>query len=225
MKTRVCWNLCWVQKLLHLVSNNFVSIVVASALTLAVTDAGVWRWLCQVLEGSKWNYAIFWLVAGLKYGGSALIWGDGQCCDPKGGEAGEGGSEGNWSGVSKGDEEELRKKVLEKLDAYFACYVSKEANYARLDRVSELHMFYLASKYYIFGFDSPCGPGGSFKFESRSLLGRSVGLQTVVFVPLKVGVVEFGSVETMPEDQGVLDLVKIAFYASKLASWISTRFP
>nr|XP_025613093.1 transcription factor bHLH3-like [Arachis hypogaea] len=183
----------------------------------------------RVLEGSKWNYVVFWQVAGLKSSGSALIWGDSQCCDPKGGRAGEEGSEGDWSGVSKGDEEELQKKVLQKLDAYFACSVSKEANYARLDRVSDLHMFYLASVLYIwFRF----APGGSFKssksiwisdsancsnqLESRSFLGRSAGLQTVVFVPLKAGVVELGSVKTVPEDQGVLDLVRTAFGASKL---------
>ncbi|KAL4307127.1 hypothetical protein AHAS_Ahas16G0247200 [Arachis hypogaea] len=118
-----------------------------------------------------------------------------------GGGAGEGGSEGNWSGVSKGDKEELRKKVLQKLDAYFACSVSKEVNYARLDMVSELHMFYLASKYYIFGFDSPCGLGGSFKsgksiwifdsascsnqLESRSFLGRQLVFKRLFLCLLK----------------------------------------
>ncbi|MED6172478.1 hypothetical protein PIB30_050462 [Stylosanthes scabra] len=210
-------------------SKNIFSSMVASASALASagSDSVLLRRLCQVVEGSKWNYAVFWQVAGLKSGGSALIWGDGQCRDLKGGGSGEGGSEGDGSGVSKGDEEELRKKVLKKLDAYFACSVSKEVNYARLDRVSDLHMFYLASMHYIFGLDSPCGPGSSFQsgksiwvsdaascsnqLESRSFLGRSAGLQTVVFVPLKAGVVELGSVETMPEDQGVLDLIRTAF--------------
>ena len=212
-------------------SNNVFSGVVAPA----GTETGLHQRLCQLVEGSKWNYAVFWQVAGLKSGGSALIWGDGHCRDPK-------GAEGERSRVGKENEEEVRKKVLQKLDACFSGYVSKEANYARLDRVirvSDLHMFYLSSMYYIFGFDSPCGPGSSFKsgkpiwasdaasclnqLESRSFLGKSAGLQTVVFVPLKAGVVELGSMETVPEEQAVLEMVRTTFGES--SSGQSKGFP
>nr|XP_027188842.1 transcription factor bHLH3 isoform X2 [Cicer arietinum] len=88
-------------------------------------------------------------------------------------------------------------------------------------------MLYLTSVYYVFGFNSQYGPGNSFKcvkpswaadagscsnqYESRSFLAKSAGFQTVVFVPLKTGVVEFGSMELMPEEQGFLDLVRTTF--------------
>ncbi|XP_061356825.1 transcription factor bHLH3-like [Gastrolobium bilobum] len=194
------------------VSNNVFSGVVAPP---HGAHPGLHQRLCQLVEVSKWNYAVFWQVAGLKSGGSALIWGDGHCGDAKG------------DGAGKEDEEEARKKVLKKLDACFAISVSKEANYARLGRVSDMHMFYLVSRFYIFGFDSPCGPGSSFKsgksiwasdadtclnqLESRSFLGKLAGLQTVVFVPLKAGVVELGSMESMPEEQGVVEMVRTTF--------------
>nr|KYP51167.1 Transcription factor bHLH3 [Cajanus cajan] len=195
-------------------SNNVFSGVVAPS---AGADVGLRHRLSQLVEGSKWNYAVFWQVAGLKSGGSALVWGDGHCSDAK----------GERNGVGKEDEQEVRKKVLQKLDACFAGFVSKEANYARLDKVSDLLMFYLTSMCYIFGFDLPCGPGSSFKsgkviwasdaagclnqLESRSFLGKLAGLQTVVFVPLKTGVVELGSPEMLPEEQGVVEMVRTAF--------------
>ncbi|KAL2323469.1 hypothetical protein Fmac_027848 [Flemingia macrophylla] len=191
-------------------SNNVFSGVVAPS---AGADAWLRQRLGQLVEGSKWNYAVFWQVATLKSGGSALVWGDGHFSDSK--------------GVGKEDEHEVRKKVLQKLDACFAGSVSKEVNYARLDKVSNLLMFYLTSMCYIFGFDSPCGPGSSFKsgkliwasdaadclnqLETRSFLGNLAGLQTVVFVPLKTGVVELGSIEMLPEEQGIVEMVRTAF--------------
>lgn len=195
-------------------SNNIFSGVVAPS---AGADPILRQRLCQLVEDSKWNYAVFWQVAGLKSGGSALIWGDGHYCDLKGGK----------SGVGKEEEQEVRKKVLQKLDACFAGSLSKEAKYARLDSVSDLLMFYLSSMCYIFGFDSPCGPGSSFKsgkltwasdaagclnqLESRSFLGKLAALQTVVFVPLKSGVVELGSLEMVSEEPGVVEMVRTAF--------------
>ena len=117
-------------------SNNVFSGVVAPS---ASTDPGLRQRLCQLVEGSKWNYAVFWQVAVLKSGGSALVWGDGHCSDPK----------GERNGVGKEDEQEVRKNVLQKLDACFGGSVSKEANYARLDRVSDLLMFHLSRAYEI----------------------------------------------------------------------------
>ncbi|CAJ1968981.1 unnamed protein product [Sphenostylis stenocarpa] len=195
-------------------SNNVFSSVVAPS---AGAESVLRQRLSQLVEGSKWNYAVFWQVAGLKSGGSALIWGDGHCSDPK----------GKRSGVGKQDKQEVRKMVLQKLDACFGGSVSKEANYARLDRVSDLLLFYLSSMCYIFGFESPCGPGSSFKsgkliwtsdaagclnqLESRSFLGKVAGLQTVVFVPLKSGVVELGSNEVVSEEQGFVEMVRTTF--------------
>lgn len=182
-------------------------------------DLGIHQRLCHLVEGSKWDYAILWQVSGLKSGGYVLKWSDGHLQDPKGVQRSE----------QEEGEDDVKRQVLLKLHA--SCgggSDSKDAIYKKLDRVSDVHMFYLTSMYYVFGFNSQYGPGSSFKcgksiwasdtaggclnqFESRSFLAKSAGLQTVVFVPLKAGVVELGSMEMMPEEQGVLDMVRIAF--------------
>ena len=177
-------------------------------------ELGLHQRLCHLVEASKWDYAIFWQVAALKSGGYALKWGDGHCQDPKGGRRNEQEDEAKW-------------RVLQKLHASCGGSDSKEAGYARSARASDVHMFYLTSKFYVFGFDSQCGPGSSFKcgkpiwasdadncsdqYESRSFLAKLAGFQTVVFVPLKAGVVELGSTEMMPEEQGVLEMVRSTF--------------
>ncbi|KAI4301140.1 hypothetical protein L6164_034451 [Bauhinia variegata] len=193
-------------------SNNVLSDVIVPA-----GELGFQQRLSQLIEGSKWNYGIFWHVVGLKSGGSALIWGDGHCREPNSGGGGE------LNGVGRG--EEVKRKVLQKLHACFGGL--KESNSTRFARVSDVHMFYLTSMYYMFGLDSPYGPGNCFKsnksiwvsdtascwnqYESRSYLGRLAGFQSVVFVPLKSGVVELGSVEMVPEEQSMLDMVRTTF--------------
>ncbi|KAI4349420.1 hypothetical protein L6164_010011 [Bauhinia variegata] len=193
-------------------ANNVLSDVIVPA-----GELGNHQRLSQLIEVSKWNYGIFWQVVGLKSGGSALIWGDGHCREPNSGGGGE------LNGIGRG--EEVKRKVLQKLHACFGGL--KEVNPTRFDRVSDVHMFYLTSMYYMFGFDSPYGPGNCFKsnksiwvsdtancwnqYESRSFLGRLAGFQTVVFVPLKSGVVELGSIEMVPEDQSILEMVRTTF--------------
>ncbi|KAJ7977280.1 BHLH transcription factor [Quillaja saponaria] len=197
-------------------SNNVLSNIISPP-----GDLGVQQGLCQLVEGSNWNYAIFWRVAGLKSGGSALAWGDGHCQDPKGGGAGDVNSkvEGELNGI--GVKEEVKRQVLQKLHACFGR--PQEENYTtRLDKVSDVEMFYLTSMYYTFPFESLRGPGNSLRsgksiwasdmascvsqYESRSVLGSLAGFQTVVFVPLKGGVVELGSIKMMPEEQIVVEI-------------------
>lgn len=188
-------------------------------------DLGVQQGLCQLVEGSNWNYAVFWRVASLKSGVSALIWGDGHCRDPNGGLAGgrDRGGDGSLEGVEK---EKLKKKVLQKLHASFGG--SEEDNFAaRLDGVLDVEMFYLSSMYFTFRCDSSRGLGESYMsgksiwasdvpsclhhYQHRSFLARSAGFQTVVLVPVKSGVVEFGSIKSIPEEQNILDMVKTIF--------------
>ncbi|KAE9621911.1 putative transcription factor bHLH family [Lupinus albus] len=176
--------------------------------------------LRHLVEVSKWDYAILWQVVGLKSGGYALKWGDGYCQDRKEGERNE----------PKEEDEAKKRHVLQKLHEECGgseSKESKEANYGSLDRVSDMQMFYLISMYYVFGFNSQCGPGSSFKsgksiwasdavsclnqYESRSFLGKLAGLKTVVFVPMKAGVIEIGSMEMIPEEQSVLEMVKTMF--------------
>nr|WKE35159.1 basic helix-loop-helix family protein [Rosa persica] len=169
---------------------------------------------------------IFWQVVGLKSCGAALIWGDGRCRDTKGGGVGDESSsrDSNLDGVQKKNVEV--EWVLGKLHSCFSG--SGEDNYARrLDWLSDVEMFYLTSMYFKFQLDSLYGPGESYKscksiwvsnvasclhhYQSRSFLARLAGFQTVVFVSMKSGVVELGSVKSIPEEQNIVDVVRSVF--------------
>ncbi|KAK8565316.1 hypothetical protein V6N13_020436 [Hibiscus sabdariffa] len=185
---------------------------------------GLEQKLSEVIERSNWNYGIYWQVSSLKSGGSVLIWGDGHCRDPKpGGAGGDGKSEGVEKMI------EVRKRVLQKLHVCFGG--SEEDSYvAKLDGLSDLEMFYLTSRYFKFHCDTSYGPGESYKsskliwasdvnscsnnYQSRSFLARSAGLQTVVFVPVKSGVVELGSFNLILEEQNIVEMVSVEFGGS-----------
>lgn len=179
-------------------------------------DSGVRQALSHVVNSSDWNYGIFWQVSRSKTGGYILIWGDGHCRDPKTGD--EGSSSGDKQMV------EAKKKVLWKL---YGCFGGSEKNNytARLDRVTDMDMLYLTSMYYVFPCDSsPCGPGQAYnsgksiwasdltscldQYHSRSHLAKLAGFQTLVFVSVKSGVVELGSVKSIPEEQSVVQLIE-----------------
>lgn len=186
--------------------------------------------LSQIVDGSSWNYAIFWRIACSKSGRAVLIWGDGHCRDPK---AVAGGVRGDCrgDGFGEGFEERIikggaRKRVLERLHACFRG--SKLDNLtANLDKVSDVEMLYLISMYYWLQLDDSQGPAKSFTngrliwvsdsrsclqhCQSRAHLAKSAGLQTVVFVPVKTGVLELGSVRTVMEDQSLVQKVKAVF--------------
>lgn len=179
-------------------------------------DLGVQEGLCKLVEGTKWTYAIFWQVCKSKSGNSALTWGDGHCIDPKGGEI-------EPENSSKPEEIELKKRVLQNLHKVFGG--SEEENFAAtLDSVSNVEMFYLTSMYYSFPFDKPSTPSQSFNtgrviwasdtktcyehYQTRSYLAKKAKLETVAFIPLKFGIVEMGSVESISEEQNLVRLVK-----------------
>ncbi|KAG6571500.1 Transcription factor MTB3, partial [Cucurbita argyrosperma subsp. sororia] len=182
--------------------------------------------LTQLLDGSNWNYAIFWRVVTLKSGGLALIWGDGACHDSKIGIQISGGD-------TQGEKnEEMKKQVLQMLQSSFGG--SDEDGFgARKEEVSDIDMLYRTSMYYKFTCDSGSSLGVSYNagktiwasdssscmryYESRGFLAKVAGLQTLVFVPVKLGVVELGSVKSIPEDQGVLEFVRAAFGGSDTA--------
>ncbi|KAI5426527.1 transcription factor bHLH3 [Lathyrus oleraceus] len=180
-------------------------------------DTGIHKRLCHIVKGSRWNYAILWQVAGLKSGGYVLKYGEGHCQDPVGGQRNE----------QERERDEVRRRVLGRIHASWGGSNSIENVYKKLEDVSDLYMLYLTSVYYVFGFNSQYGPGSSFKcskptwssdagsclkqYESRSFLAKSAGFQTVAFVPLKAGVVELGSMEMVPEEQGFLDMVRATF--------------
>ena len=79
-----------------------------------------------------------------------------------------------------------------------------------MDSVSDIEMLYLISMYYWFFLDSSLGPakcfasgkpiwvsdgkGCSDHYQLRAHLANSARFQTVVFVPVKNGVLELGSI-------------------------------
>lgn len=194
---------------------NSASSKVFSDFVSSAGDLGVQDGLCKLVEGTKWTYAIFWQVCKSKSGNSALIWGDGHCRDPKGGD----------TEVEKGtkpEEVERKKRVLQKLHKCFGG--SDEENFAAsLDSVSNVEMFYLTSMYYSFPFDKPSTPSQSFNtgrviwasdtktcyehYQLRSHLAKLARLETVAFIPLKFGIVEMGSVKSISEEQNIIRLV------------------
>ncbi|CAK7348707.1 unnamed protein product [Dovyalis caffra] len=173
----------------------------------------------------SWNYAFFWQISCSKSGDWVLGWGDGSCREPKEGE------ESEVTRILRLEDEtqqRMRKRVIQKLQTLFG--ESDEDNYALgLDRVTDTEMFFLASMYFSF----PRGEGGPGKCYAsgkhvwisdalktgpdycvRSFLAKSAGFQTIVLVPTDVGVVELGSVRSVPES---IEMVR------SITSWFSTR--
>ncbi|RYR02688.1 hypothetical protein Ahy_B06g081485 isoform B [Arachis hypogaea] len=176
------------------------------------------------LSNFSWNYAIFWQLSQSKSGDWVLGWGDGSCREPNDAEEGGGGGvRGGILSLRIDDEmqQRMRKRVLQKLHTTFGG--SDEDNYAfGLDRVTDTEMFFLASMYFSF----PRGHGGPGKcFASgkhlwlsdamksnseycvRSFLAKNAGFQTIILVPTDLGVLELGSVRTLPENFELLQTV------------------
>lgn len=183
--------------------------------SIPVGDLGVRQALCEIIEGSQWLYAIYWHVSRSKLGRSGLIWGDGHCREFEG----DGDQELDGESVEGNN----RRLVLDKVHSCFRG-LEDENVVSKLGRISGVDMFFLMSKYFVFPFDLPSVPLHAFRsgrsvwssdqkscsehYDLRSHLAEMAHLQTVVFVPLKSGVVEIGSRMVMPEDPSIIELVK-----------------
>ncbi|KAF3659155.1 Transcription factor bHLH13 [Capsicum annuum] len=172
----------------------------------------------------SWNYAIFWQISRSKSGELVLGWGDGCCREPREGEEREVRRIFNLR-LDDEAQQRMRKRVLQKLHLLFGG--TDEDNYALgLDRVTDTEMFFLASMYFSF----PRGEGGPGKcfgsgkhlwlsdaltsnldYCARSFLAKSAGMQTIVLIPTDVGVVELGSVRSIPESLELLHNIKSCF--------------
>ncbi|KAM3282531.1 transcription factor MTB1 [Capsicum chacoense] len=172
----------------------------------------------------SWNYAIFWQISRSKSGELVLGWGDGCCREPREGEEREVRRIFNLR-LDDEAQQRMRKRVLQKLHLLFGGM--DEDNYALgLDRVTDTEMFFLASMYFSF----PRGEGGPGKcfgsgkhlwlsdaltsnldYCARSFLAKSAGMQTIVLIPTDVGVVELGSVRSIPESLELLHNIKSCF--------------
>ncbi|KAL9251618.1 Transcription factor MTB1-like protein [Drosera capensis] len=170
----------------------------------------------------SWNYAFLWRIWQLEIGDVVLGWGDGHCREPLPGE------ESNLIHFRLEDDERqqmMRKRVLHKLSSLFGD--SDDENLAcRLDRVTDMEVFLLVSMYFSF----PRGEGGpgrclalgkhvwasdllnsSSEYCVRSSFAKSVGIRTVVMIPTDYGVVELGSIRSLPENLEMIQAVKIRF--------------
>lgn len=171
----------------------------------------------------SWNYAVFWQILQSKSGDWVLVWGDGSCREPKEVEA----SVARILNIGVVDETQqiMRKRALQKLHTLFGD-TDEDAYAFGLDRVTDTEMFFLASMYFSF----PPGEGGPGKcFGSgkhvwlsnalksqadycvRSFLAKSAGIQTIVLIPTDVGVVELGSVISVPESFELLQTLRSSF--------------
>lgn len=175
-------------------------------------DLGVQQALREIVDDSDWTYAVYWQVSKSKSGKSALIWGDGHCREPKEGE-----------GQDSKEKSMERRRVLHKIHGCFGGLDDDNVG-SKLDRVSDVVLFYLTSMYFAFPFDKPSIPSQSFnssrtiwecevkscleRYETRSYLANLAGLKTVVFVPSKSGVLEIGSRKCIPEDKTIIHLAK-----------------
>ncbi|CAH8325948.1 unnamed protein product [Eruca vesicaria subsp. sativa] len=182
------------------------------------TDPNLQQGLRHVVEGSDWDYALFWLASNVNSSdGCVLIWGDGHYRAQKGNSGG-------------GEEDETKRRVLRKLHLSFVGS-DEDPRLGKQGVLTDLDMFYLASLYFSFRCDSSkYGPAGTYVsgkplwaadlpsclsyYRVRSFLARSAGFKTVLSVPVNCGVVELGSLKLIPEDKSVIEMVKSVFGGS-----------
>ncbi|KAL9234555.1 hypothetical protein vseg_009414 [Gypsophila vaccaria] len=175
----------------------------------------------------SWNYGFFWQVSRSRAGELVLSWGDGYCREPRDGGEEEAATRFMKYRVEDDGQQTVRKRVLQKLNAFFGG--SDDDNLAlRLDRVTDMEMFFLLSMYFSFprceGGPGKCFASGKHVWEAdllgsgsasdycvRSFLAKSAGIQTVLLIPTEFGVVELGSVRNVVEDPDVLRALKFAF--------------
>ncbi|CAH8380751.1 unnamed protein product [Eruca vesicaria subsp. sativa] len=174
-------------------------------------------------ENFSWNYAILWQQTMSRSGHQVLGWGDGCCREPNQSEE----SSKLVSGLVIEEEmrwQEMRKRVLQKLQRVFG--ESDEDNYALgLERVTATETFFLASMYFFFNHGEG-GPGRCFAsgkhvwwlsdavvsdYCFRSFMAKSAGVRTVVMVPTDAGVLELGSVWSLPENVELVKSVQALF--------------
>ncbi|CAA7044371.1 unnamed protein product [Microthlaspi erraticum] len=172
-------------------------------------------------DNFSWNYAMFWQQTMSRSGHQVLGWGDGCCREPIREEESKiviGTEEERW--------QEMRKRVLQKLHRVFGG--SDEDNYAlSLEKVTSTEIFFLASMYFFFNHGEG-GPGRCYasgrhvwlsdavnsddsEYCFRSFMARSAGIATIVMVPTDAGVLELGSVWSLPEDVGLVMSLQALF--------------
>ncbi|ESQ39296.1 hypothetical protein EUTSA_v10001374mg [Eutrema salsugineum] len=182
---------------------------------------------CPNSENFSWNYAIFWQQTMSRSGHQVLGWGDGCCREPNEEEESKVVRVYNCNSLGLEEErwEDMRKRVLQKLHRLFGG--SDEDNYAlSLEKVTATEIFFLASMYFFFnhgeGGPGRCYASGKHVWLSdavnsdsdycfRSFMAKSAGIRTIVMVPTDAGVLELGSVWSLPENVDLVRSVQALF--------------
>lgn len=204
-----------------------MSYVSSEGLVSGINDCALQQKLQNLVEYSSlnWTYAIFWQLSRSKTGDVVLGWGDGYFKGPREGQ--EADQARGFDQRFAETDQQLKKKVLQKLQSFFGGGCEEESNFVSgLDNVSDTEMFYLASMYYSFprGVGVPGQALASGKYIwlnepcklstamcSRAYLAKRVGIQTLVCLPMEHGVVEVGSVELIREGKHAMDKIRSSF--------------
>lgn len=176
------------------------------------------------LSNFTWNYAILWQISHSKTGDLVLNWGDGCCREPKEGEESEIEKVLNRR-LEDENQQRIKKRVLEKIHGLFGG-LDEDCYAFGLDKVTDIEMLFLVSMYFEFK-TGEGGPGACFDsgkhlwisnalnsgsdYCFRSQLAKSACIQTIVLVPVGVGVVEVGSIRSVPENPKLLESIRSCF--------------
>ncbi|KAG0628675.1 hypothetical protein M758_1G045000 [Ceratodon purpureus] len=187
---------------------------------LELSETVLLRRLHSLVEESSenWTYGIFWQLSTSPTGELMLGWGDGYFKGPKENEVPDmkrmeqGGSE---------EDQQLRRKVLRELQSLVS---NSEEDIS--DYVTDTEWFYLVSMSHSFAHgvgipgralatDSPVWLIEANKVPNnvctRSHLAKMAGIQTIICVPTKTGVVELGSTDLIRQNLEVVHNIKMVF--------------
>ncbi|GAB2298320.1 hypothetical protein Dimus_032388 [Dionaea muscipula] len=191
-------------------------------------DLNVQLGLRKIVEGSYWDYAIYWHLVSSKNIGSALIWGYGVSHDVRmSSSIGDRGSGRDEKSVDGNGEMDERRLVLQKLHKWFRGGSGENSYATTLDKVSNVEMLYFTSMYYWFRSDSSSSLAQSFTsgrtiwvsdsegclvhYQSRAHLAKLAGFETLVLVPVKSGIIELGSTKSIVEDHTLVQMIRGVF--------------
>nr|AGQ80897.1 MYC1 [Lithospermum erythrorhizon] len=189
--------------------------------------------LQTLIEGApeSWTYAIFWQSSVVDYSGSGsgpgstiLGWADGYY---KGGDEHKGKrrTSSEYSPAFMA-EQEHRKKVLHELNSLISGQQAGSDDGGVDEEVTDTEWFFLISMTQSFengsglpgqalsGSDPIWIAGGEKLVDSncdRARQARTLGLQTMVFIPSANGVVELGSTALIYQSEDLMNKVKVLF--------------
>eukprot|EP00249_Psilotum_nudum_P020295 c27640_g1_i2 orf=1102-2988(+) len=190
-----------------------------------LNEAALEQRLQSLVERSAvyWTYSIFWQLSYTAKGQEVLGWCDGYFRGSKDCHA-ESRKQSERDSVAV--DQQLKRRVLKKLQAQFCGTDDDLMPTADEDFVSDVELFYLISMFY--SFSAGLGiPGRAFENQahvwiagtdkaafqlcSRSQLAKMAGIQTIVCVSTINGVVELGSTDLITENRKLIQEIKVSF--------------